>query len=142
MVVNAKAGVSSCATKLLHTVMVLRYIPASMNFPKFFAIVFGLVFITPGLAFGQCPTVRVIGPAGLTDWGGKMIFRVEGGKADWKYVWSVSKGAAIIEGQGTPTIKVSTDSSLAGSNVEAKVELEGLPQIVLTPPRMRRRLLR
>jgi len=98
-----------------------------MDFLKLFVIPLCILLIAGASAFGHCPSIAVIGPPGLRDWGSKVIFRVEGGKEDWKYLWSVS-GGAIVDGQGTPVITVSTDVSLAGRNLEAKVEIGGLPQ--------------
>jgi len=108
----------------LHTIFVLRYIPAIMNFPKLFVISLGLILLAPVVLFGQCPSISVIGPAGVTDAGGKMIFRVEGGKSDWRYLWSLDQGI-IVEGQGTPVITVVTNAVSAGSNVTATVTIDG-----------------
>ena len=116
------------AIKRVHTRPVLRYISAIMNFPKLFLTSFALILIPTGMSFGQCSSLSVIGPAGVTDAGGKMIFRVEGGKADSKYFWSLDQGT-IIEGQGTPIITVVTDSTVAGSNVTATVTIDGLDPV-------------
>ena len=75
---------------------------------------------------GQCPSIAVIGPAGVTNPGDPMKFRVDVGAVDLKYSWTISVGT-IIEGQGTLAITVATDKSMQGSNVTATVEIEGLP---------------
>jgi hypothetical protein len=86
-----------------------------------------LLLIGAAATFAQCPTISVIGPAGVTNPGERMIFRVEvgavGPKAEYK--WIVTAGT-IVEGQGTPVIKVATDRSSAGGNITATVIVEGL----------------
>ena len=85
------------------------------------------VFVLVAPALGQCPTITVIGPPGVTQPGEKMIFRVESAIVEPKveYRWTVSDGT-IIEGQGTPAITVATDRSMAGANVTAAVDVDGL----------------
>jgi hypothetical protein len=78
-----------------------------------------------GVCFGQCPTLSVVGPPGVTNPGDKMTFRVDGGAVDLKYSWTVSAGT-IVGGQATPVIFVATDRRLAGSNVTATVTIEVL----------------
>jgi hypothetical protein len=73
----------------------------------------------------SCPTLSVTGPAGITQPGDPMTFtaNVSGGTAqNITYNWSVSAGT-ITAGQGTPSITVATDSSMAGGNVTATVSL-------------------
>jgi hypothetical protein len=73
----------------------------------------------------QCPSLSVTGPAGVTQPGDSMTFtaNVSGGTAqNVTYNWSVSSGT-ISSGQGTPSITVATDSSMAGGNVTATVEI-------------------
>ncbi len=89
------------------------------------ALTFLLLLIAETAAFAQCPSISVIGPAGLTDPGGEMVFTVEGGTADLKYHWSVSAGY-MIKGQGSPAVTVSTSGAMEGSNVTATVRIEGL----------------
>jgi hypothetical protein len=60
-----------------------------------------------GVCFGQCPTLSVVGPPGVTNPGDKMTFRVDGGAVDLKYSWTVSAGT-IVGGQATPAIFVAT----------------------------------
>ena len=43
-----------------------------------------------------------------------------------EYAWTVSAGA-IVRGQGTPSIEVSTAKEMEGSNVTASVKLGGVP---------------
>lgn len=49
---------------------------------------------------------------------------VGGGGGDITYNWTVSKGE-IIEGQGTPAIKVATTSEMAGEEIKASVKFGG-----------------
>jgi hypothetical protein len=75
-----------------------------------------------------CPTVSVTGPAGLTTPGDTMTFtaNVTGGTTDRvTYDWSVNNGT-IIEGQGTPVIRVATSQDMAGQNVTATVRIGGV----------------
>jgi len=80
-------------------------------------------------ASGQCPTLTVVGPAGITSSGEEMMFRAElnviGPKVS--YSWSVNAGT-IVKGQGTPEITIATTRELAGNSIEAIVEVDGLPQ--------------
>ena len=78
-----------------------------------------------GVDFGQCPTLSVIGPPGLTDRGDSMTFRLEDARSDLRYSWTVNAGT-IIKGQGTPVIVVATDKSIEVVNITATVEVEGL----------------
>jgi hypothetical protein len=78
-----------------------------------------------GVCFGQCPTLSIVGPDGLTSPGDPMTFRLEPARSDLKYSWAVSVGT-ISKGQGTPVIVVATDSSMSGSNVTATVDIQGL----------------
>lgn len=76
----------------------------------------------------ECPTIDVTGPAGLTNPGETMTFtaNVSGGSAsNPTYNWTVSSGT-IIEGQGTPVIRVATTQDMAGSTVTATVEVGGI----------------
>lgn len=73
----------------------------------------------------QCPSLSVTGPAGVTQPGDSMTFtaNVSGGTAqNVTYNWSVSAGT-ISSGQGTPSITVATDRSMAGGNVTATVNI-------------------
>jgi len=98
-----------------------------MNYPKLFLIPFGILLIAGVSVFGQCPSITVIGPAGITEPGVEMKFRAEvgGGAPRLKYSWGVSSGT-IVNGQGTPEVTVSTDKSMGGANVTATVEIGGL----------------
>ncbi|MEP7148448.1 MAG: hypothetical protein ABI857_06150 [Acidobacteriota bacterium] len=72
-----------------------------------------------------CPSLSVTGPAGVTNPGESMTFtaNVSGGSAqNVTYNWSVTSGT-IASGQGTPSITVDTDSSMAGGNVTATVDI-------------------
>lgn len=75
-------------------------------------------------ASAQCPTLNVSGPAGVTEPGTSMEFRgvVDAVGLKLHYSWSVSAGF-IVEGQGTPQIKVSTDRTMSGVNVTATLEI-------------------
>jgi len=72
-----------------------------------------------------CPDLSVTGPAGVTNPGDSMTFtaNVSGGtQQNVTYNWSVSSGT-ISSGQGTPSITVATDTSMAGGNVTATVSI-------------------
>ena len=94
-----------------------------------FASIFILAFCV--FAFSQtdqnssCPTIDVNGPAGIPKPGEPFEFFVnvdtKGRDLKLEYVWSVSNGK-IIEGQGTPTIKIEFLS-----DVTANVEVKGFP---------------
>ena len=69
----------------------------------------------------SCPILSVLEPTSATRAGEIMTFmaKIEGGSVDdFTYEWIVSSGD-IIEGQGTPVIKVATNSKMAGNLVEA-----------------------
>jgi hypothetical protein len=71
----------------------------------------------------SCPVFSVDPPASPTQAGETMIFTANvrhGDASNMIYNWIVSNGK-IIEGQGTPTIKVATTSKMAGKAVEATV---------------------
>lgn len=95
---------------------------------KALVLVFVFLLIAPTAAFAQCPSITVIGPAGVTEAGDKMTFTatIGGVGAKLNYNWIVSAGT-IIEGQGTAVITVATNGSMEGSNVTAAVEINGLP---------------
>jgi hypothetical protein len=76
----------------------------------------------------ECPTLDVTGPAGVTNAGETMTFtaNVSGGsQANVTYDWAVSSGT-IIEGQGTPVIRVATTREMVGTTVEATVTIGGI----------------
>ena len=78
----------------------------------------------------SCPTLGVTGPAGVTAPGETMTFtaNVSGGSGEAvTYNWDVSSGT-IVEGQGTPVIKVATTPEMAGGNVTATVTIGGICQ--------------
>jgi hypothetical protein len=72
----------------------------------------------------NCATLSVTGPAGVTVPGDAMTFtaNASGGQAPTNYNWTVSSGT-IESGQGTPSITVRTDASMAGGNVTATVDI-------------------
>lgn len=75
-----------------------------------------------------CPSIKVIGPAGITIPGDTIDFRLES-DTDIKglhFDWSVDIGL-IEAGQGTPSISVRTSRDLEGQTVTAKVSVTGLP---------------
>ncbi len=105
---------------------------------KFHISIYLLLTITSVLQVGNisvsaqtvpnCATISVTGPAGIIEAGDSMIFTltVEGGSTDKiDYEWDVSSGT-IVSGQGTPSITVQTDRSLAGSKVRASAHVKGL----------------
>lgn len=74
----------------------------------------------------SCPTISVTGPSTTTEPGGTMTFtaNVSGGsQSSVTYNWSVSNGR-IVEGQGTPTITVSTEG-LSDTTITATVDIGG-----------------
>ncbi|MGI8813512.1 MAG: hypothetical protein ACR2IH_13440 [Pyrinomonadaceae bacterium] len=75
----------------------------------------------------DCATLSVSGPAGITEPGSPMTFtaNMSGGmSSNVTYNWTVSSGT-IESGQGTPSITVNTDRSMAGGNVTATVNIGG-----------------
>jgi hypothetical protein len=75
-----------------------------------------------------CPTLDVTGPTEAVAPGEVMTFTATvtgGSQATVTYDWSVTSGT-IIEGQGTPTIRVQTTPEMAGTNVTATVNIGGL----------------
>jgi hypothetical protein len=76
----------------------------------------------------ECPSLSVSGPAGVTLPGDAMTFTanvVGGTQQSVTYNWSVTAGT-IESGQGTPSITVRTDQSMADGNVTATVNVGGL----------------
>ena len=76
----------------------------------------------------ECPIFGITGPAGVTTPGETMTFtaNVSGGSGEAvTYNWDVSAGT-IVEGQGTPVIRVATTPEMAGSNVTATVTINGV----------------
>ena len=76
-----------------------------------------------------CPDFSVAAPKSPIETGEMIVFTASiagsgGGLEKAVYNWTVSAGK-IIEGQGTPVIKVATNSKMAGKTVEAKVSLSG-----------------
>ena len=90
-------------------------------------VLLSIILLTASSAFGQCPTVTVISPQGVTNVGDKMVFRAEVGAVGPKleFYWSVSLGT-IVAGQGTPSIELATDRRMGGANVTATVTVGGL----------------
>ncbi len=72
-----------------------------------------------------CPTVSVTGPSEITKPGGVMTFTANlngGSGSDYTYTWKVSQGD-IIDGQGTPVIRVQTSEAMAGQNIVGMVTI-------------------
>lgn len=73
-----------------------------------------------------CRKVTVSGPSELTIPGERVQFIAKiTGRGDVTYNWSVSSGT-ITTGQGTPTIMVDTDSTMAGQSLTATVDVPDL----------------
>ncbi len=75
------------------------------------------------VAVCECPTVSVTGPGSATTPGDVMTFTANasgGNVTDLTYNWTVTQGE-IIEGQGTPSIRVQTSADMGGQNVTATV---------------------
>lgn len=74
-----------------------------------------------------CPEIKIVGPDNTVNSGEDIIFTLNVGNSDKiTYNWAVNNGT-IIEGQGTPVIKVDT-TGLADVAISATVEVKGLPQ--------------
>jgi len=76
----------------------------------------------------DCATLDVSGPVGSVPPGETITFtaNVSGGtQTTVTYNWTVSSGT-IIEGQGTPVIRVATTADMAGTSVTAKVTIGGV----------------
>jgi hypothetical protein len=75
-----------------------------------------------------CPTVEVVGPAGVTAPGEAMFYRADvsgaGGEKVTSYKWTVSAGT-IADGQGTDQIRIVSTREQAGSNITATVTVKG-----------------
>ena len=92
---------------------------------KTIPVIFIVLISAASSVLGQCPSLSVIGPDGVTEAGDKMRFRLESAVGDLKYFWSVDRGT-IVEGQGTPAIIVVTTNADGGTNLTARVEVTGL----------------
>lgn len=98
---------------------------------KFIFIAFLFLTLSP-LSFGQnlnCPKISVTGPLAAVQSGETMTFTANMDASDIDFdkitfQWSVDKGT-VIEGQGTPTIIVSTEG-LVDTTITATVEVKGL----------------
>lgn len=71
----------------------------------------------------NCPTISVVEPSTVTNAGDVITFtaNVSGGGST-TYNWTVS-GGTIIEGQGTPVIRVQTTREMAGQSVTATLNI-------------------
>jgi hypothetical protein len=77
----------------------------------------------------QCPTLDVTGTVGAVRPGETITFtaNVSGGtQSNVTYNWTVSPGATITEGQGTPVIRVATSADMAGQSVTGTVNIGGV----------------
>jgi hypothetical protein len=75
-----------------------------------------------------CPTIKVIGPAGVIRAGDQMTFLADvsgKGATAIEYDWMISAGT-IVAGQGTPSITIQTDRSIQGV-VTAFLSVKWLP---------------
>ncbi|MBK6750523.1 MAG: hypothetical protein KA956_09600 [Pyrinomonadaceae bacterium] len=72
-----------------------------------------------------CPVIKVDGPDRALNVGEQLTFTASvGGSVDATYNWTVSAGT-IVSGQGTRSINVATDRSVAGTSLTATVEISG-----------------
>lgn len=102
-----------------------------MNLFKLFVCILFLNFLALSLSaqdkpiVDACPVLSVIEPAAAVEAGENLIFtaEVKGGSSDIIYSWTVDQGE-IINGQGTPTITVST-KGLENETVNASVSISG-----------------
>lgn len=81
-----------------------------------------------GCGLCVCPTLSVVASASPTPARETMIFtaNVSGGNGEMiTYLWTISDGE-IVEGQGTPVLRVATDSKMVGKTVKATVEIGGV----------------
>ncbi len=78
-----------------------------------------------------CPTISVMGPAGIPSPDEAITFTLslskETEKFNLKYNWTIS-GGEIIEGQGTQIIKILEPKIFTGESFRATVEVIGLPK--------------
>ncbi len=78
-----------------------------------------------------CPTILVLGPAGIPSPDEAVTFTVSFSKEaetlNLKYNWTISSGE-IIEGQGTQVIRVLEPKIFAGESLKATVEVTNLPK--------------
>lgn len=90
-----------------------------------FAFCFGVFAQTNNTA--PCPTISLIGPAGIARPNESILFTLsidEKAKSyDIKYNWTISRGK-IVGGQGTTTLSVLLNP---GEGVTAAIEISGLP---------------
>lgn len=96
-----------------------------------FATILCLVFSFSVFAQNErspCPTIEVVGGGINPD--ETMSFSVKVGdeakNLNLEYKWTVSQGK-IIEGQGTPSVKIDT-TGLSDVNITANIEIKGLPE--------------
>ncbi len=78
-----------------------------------------------------CPTISVMGPAGIPSPDEAITFTLslskEAEKFNLKYNWTISSGE-VIEGQGTQIIKILEPKIFMGESFRAAVEVIGLPK--------------
>jgi hypothetical protein len=87
-----------------------------------------LTLLLCGVDFGQCPTITVSGPRGVTNRGETMTFRTDVSAVGPRlaFEWTVSSGT-IMSGQATSEITVKPDGDTTFVNITANVTVEGLP---------------
>lgn len=96
--------------------------------PAVLILVFCLAAFAQTDQTSSCPAISVSG-GGVVESGEPMIFRAEVKGFDLEkltFNWTVSNGT-IIEGRGTPDIKVDT-TGLSSSSITATVEIKGLSE--------------
>lgn len=93
-----------------------------------FLFIFSIAILAQTNENMPCPTLSVTGPAGMILVGEPITFTANLDKQDesFMYSWSVSDGT-IIEGLGTPVIKVMTTPEEAEKEITVTVELKNLP---------------
>jgi hypothetical protein len=78
----------------------------------------------------SCPSVSVIGPAGITQPGDPMIFATNpplNDREGLSFHWTISAGT-IIKGEKSQVIEVQTTREMNNSSITATVEILGLPK--------------
>lgn len=81
-----------------------------------------------GCGLCVCPSIEVDAPKLPTNAGEIITFtaNISGGSAETiTYNWTISDGV-MVEGQGTPVIRVATDSKMAGKKIKATIEIGGI----------------
>ena len=91
-------------------------------------VICGIVAAQESTPPPACPSISVIGPAGITVPGDTMVFtaKVDGpARTGLTYRWTIGNDGKMVGGQGSPNISVETPKKTA-FNITATVEIGGL----------------